>query len=493
MCSDTKNDKEDDQKMKSFAIYIKISLIALAAALVAQSAFAYVPVRISIKFIVDVNGNRPATGNLNTDAEINAEVDWASTILAGVLSEHRVDLLELYDLTGVSQWYNVSSTFNNCQNVTALRNAAVASPATYGWRNDAINIYINGHATSSACSNFPPNNDIILMSQSCANNPSCVLHEMGHSLNLLHTHEPCCTNQDYCADTITDSSGWTRDQIANNNFGCLYANCTAAQQDQVDLVFNNVMSYHVGEPQLRLSACQKDRTSTQGDSDRNWLLTHIPIYVDSTYSGSQNGRFPTPYSTLQGAVNAGGLSGKVIVLEQGSYLLNTVISTNADMVTRSGPSIVDHGAYLYHVPTDLENSKTPEVSNAVKAARSEDKAARKAMKDGKAAAKKAKTSQERASIMANAKTRKKEHEDNALSSLLKAEKFASGEEKIALQYELGQRYRDAGNCADAIKFFDLVAAGTSQEHLRERVLSEIKQCQTKLDSSRQMGGSKQGE
>ena len=228
-----------------------------------------------------------------------------------------------------------------------------------------------------------------------------------------------------------------------------------------------------------------DRTSTTADSDRNWLLSNIPIYVDSSHSGSQNGRFPTPFLTLQGAVNAGGLSGKVIVLEQGSYSLSTAISSNVDMVTRSGPSVTDNGAYLYEVPTDLENSKTPEVSNSIMSVQAEDKAAKKVMKDAEKAAKQALKAEDKASIMSKAKARKKLHEDNALGFLLNAEKFASGREKVAIQYELGQRYRDDNKCNEAIPFFNSVANTTAQPYLKERALLEIKHCQTKLNSSKQ--------
>lgn len=471
--------------MKRSGIYIRSCVIFMLILFIAQSALAYVPVRISIKFILDASGNRPTTGNLNTDAEINSEVDWGNTILRDNFSEFRLEELELIDLSGVSQWYNTTAGGNQGPtNRDNLRAAAIADPTTYHWRTDAINIYING-GPSSAISKFPPDNDIILMNQWCANTPSCVLHELGHSLNLMHTHEPCCTNQDLCADTVSDNQNWTKDQLAQNNFGDIYANLTAAQQDQVDLVFNNVMSYHVSEPQLRLSTCQMGRESTQGDSDRTWLLSRIPVYVNNGYGGSsQTGRYVTPYKTFQAAVNAG-LSARVLVVQQGSYTSSTPITANTTIVTRSGPSTIHNGAFLYSLPTDLENSKSPEVSNAMKAVRSEDNAARKVMNTARQSAKMAATTQEKTTVMANAEVLKKQHQGNAITHLLHGEGFAAGQEKVAIRLELGQRYRDAGNCAEAIRFFDLVAKTTQQIHLKERVLLEIKQCQAKLDQSLQ--------
>jgi hypothetical protein len=303
---------------------------------------------------------------------------------------------------------------------------------------------------------------------------------MGHSLNLKHTHQFWT---DDCDDTIADDQNWTRDQIAQNNFGKVYANLTPAQQDQVDLVWTNVMSYHTTDPQVRLSPCQMKRASTQADSDRNWLLTTIPIYVDSGYTGIwESGRFTEPYKTLQGAVNAGALSGKVLVLQKGYYTLSTVINDNVEIVTRFGTSTVNApGALLYTLPVDLENSKTPEVRAAIRAVQEEDNAARKVVKDGEEASKLATKAEDKSTIRADAEKKKRQHSNNALKHLMEAEKFAEDQEKIAIQFELAQRYRDSNNCAEAIKYFRLVADTTEQKHLQEAAVLQINLCQKKLD------------
>ncbi|MBW8039345.1 MAG: hypothetical protein FVQ85_05045 [Planctomycetes bacterium] len=482
--------------MKWLFIYKKALFIAIAFMLIGQSALAataYVPVRISIKFILSSGGSRPASGNLNTDAEINAEFDWGNTILTDNLSELRLDLIEFVDLSGVSQHYSNDATNANRD---ALRDDAIADPTTYKWRTDAINIYING-GTGSAISDLPPDNDIILMNQWCGNTPSCVLHELGHSLNLLHTHQD--GGADGCSDTLEDNSSWTKNQIAINAYGKTYANCTAAEKNQVDLVFNNVMSYHAGEPQLRLSYCQMDRTSTQADSDRGWLLTREPVYVDSAYTGSESGRFPTPYKTLQSAINAG-LSGKAVVLQQGSYTAPTSpISDSSYIVTRFGTSTVGQGCLLYSLPVDMEKSKIPQVSNAIKAVQSEDTAARKVMRGAKAAAKMVGTKgteqaeQDKSSMMENAELTRKLHEDNAIGHLLYAEVFATGKEKIAIQLELAQRYKYSRNCTEAVGFFILVADNTTQPHLRARALYEADNCRKLIERSQKGAVSKQRE
>ncbi len=150
--------------MKLHTFYIKSILLTVALLFIAGTAQADVPVRISIKWIVDASGNRPVSGNLDTNDEINTEVDEGNRILGLNFSEFRLDLLELYDLTGVSHYYSTHATVNNCENVGNLRTDARNDTSTYGWRDDAINIYVNA-GTGSACSRFPSENDIILMNQ----------------------------------------------------------------------------------------------------------------------------------------------------------------------------------------------------------------------------------------------------------------------------------------------------------------------------------------
>jgi hypothetical protein len=463
--------------MKLLQLLIRSLLAAWVFIYLAGSVQANVPIRISIKFILSPSGTRPATGNLNTDAEINGDVNAGNEILRNLIDELRIDLLELVDISGVSQYYTVDSNITNRDN---LRTDAMNNPTLYGWRNDAINIYING-TSGGAISDFPPNNNIILANQTPASYPSVILHEIGHSLNLMHTHEG--GGADGCVDTITDNANWTRDQIAQSNFGQIYANLTPAQQDQVDLVWTNVMSYHFADPQVRLSPCQMNRTSTQADSDRNRLLTKMPIYVDSGYTGgSESGRFTSPYKTLQGAVSAGGLSGKVLVLQWGDYTLSSVINDNVEMVTRFGASTVNTPVpALYTLPVDLENSKTPEVRAAIRSTQEEDNASRKVVRDEQEALKSATKAEDKATIRADAEKKKKQHSDNALIHLMEAEKFAKDQEKIAIHFELAQRYRDSNNCTEAIKYLRLVADATEQEHLKEAAELQIRLCLKELD------------
>lgn len=458
-------------------------LAALGLLLASGPAQAYVDVRVSIKFILDAGGNRPGSGQLNTDAEIDAEMDWASAILSGVKSEFRIREIQFVDLAGVSQWYSASASDTNRDN---LRAAAQAAPATYQWRTDAINIYING-GTGSAISDFPPTNNMILMNQGCGNTPSCILHELGHSFDLLHTHETCCgiPNQDYCADTLQDSSAWTsKDQAAQANFGLNFNQLSSAQQDQVNLLWNNIMSYHVNEPQLRVSPCQMNRTSSTNDSDRTWMLSKWPVYVRDVFSLFPNGRWSSPYRTVEAAAGSGTLDGRVMVLQQDTYLPPAAVSVgtgspgdNVEMVTRSGTSTI-RGVQLHDLPVDLANSATPEVAREFTAVQTEDTLARNLLREARQTAEAAASEEERASILGTAEAQAGVHRANALSSMQRAELHASGKELLAIQLEIGQRFRDAGNCAEASRYFGLVAQNTDGERLKAWAEHQSKNCGT---------------
>lgn len=457
-----------------------VKICAMAGLLIASGfAQAYVDVRVSIKFILDAGGDRPAFGNLNTDAEIDAEMDWANAILSGVKSEFRIREIQFVDLSGVSQWYSSSASVANRDN---LRTAAQAAPVTYRWRTDAINIYING-AGGSAISDFPPTNNMILMNQSCGNTPSCILHELGHSFDLLHTHQGGIPNQDYCTDTLQDSSAWNnKDQASQANFGLNFNQLSAGQQDQINLMWNNIMSYHTNEPQLRISPCQMNRTSSTNDSDRSWMLSKDPVYVRDSFSLFPNGRWGSPYRTVEAAATSGTLNGNVMVLQQDAYLPPATVNIgtgspgdNVEMVTRSGTSVI-RGVLLHDLPVDLAKSATPEVAKAVVDMQAEDTLARKLMREAENTAKGAVTEEARAAILKEAETRARVHEINSLNSLQQAERFAADKELLAIRFELAQRFRDLGNCTEASRYFDLVANNTDQERLKAKAVYESRSC-----------------
>src|SRR5689334_10145073 len=112
-----------------------VALVGLSCLTTALGAG--VPVRLSFKFILNSSGNRPATGAINTDAAVNAQVQRASQVWSALASEFRIDNLEIVNVSGASQYYTADTSQRD-----ALRSSAMGDPTTYHWRSDAVNVYI---------------------------------------------------------------------------------------------------------------------------------------------------------------------------------------------------------------------------------------------------------------------------------------------------------------------------------------------------------------
>lgn len=451
---------------------------------VSVTALADVPFNVSIKFIVDASGARPGAGRFNTDDLINAEADAGYDILAARLSELRFQVTEIIDLpTSLSAYSNSTVNYTN---LTTIRNLAMASPATWQWRTNAINVYVTG-GSGSAISDFPPKNDAILFGQGCTNSPSCLLHELGHSLNLYHTHSTSRSDgSDGCADTLPDNQSWTnKDQMANNSFGKNYSLLTSSQQDAVDRTWSNFMSYHVVLPQDQFTLCQKDRASDTAYDDRAWMLTKTPVYVDAVRSAgcasSCNGSWDSPYANLQDALSAGSLTGKAIVLEGNNYTITQAggINADVDIGNRNSTARVDRGALSYVLPVDLGNSKNAAVSGAIRAGQHEATLGRKVLNNARANAANA-VSSERQSILDRGRSDSEKHKANVIAHYKIAEKNATGDEKLAIQMELGERLWFSKSYAQCRNYYNRVAKNTDQPILKEVAAWRANECQKKI-------------
>ena len=235
-----------------------------------------VPIRLSVKFILNSSGNRPGSGEFNTDAEVNTQIDTANAIYKSMGSEFKHSVVEILEVSGASVYYNADTDDRD-----AIRNSAIADPTKYHWRNNAVNVYVTA-ANASARADFPPDNNIIIMCQSIFD--TTLGHEIGHIMNLFHTHQ---SGGDACADTLPDNKDWTnRDQVAQNSYGLNYNQLNAAQQQLVDNTWGNLMSYHSGDTRYMVTSDQANRESAQGYADRNWLLWKTPVYVKIGADGS---------------------------------------------------------------------------------------------------------------------------------------------------------------------------------------------------------------
>lgn len=400
-----------------------------------------VPVRLSFKFFLNASGNRPGTGELNTDAEIAAQVDRGNQILSSWTSELRILQYEIVDVSGHSEWYS-----GDTDDRDAIRTAAKADTAGFAWRNNAVNIYITANTGCSARADFPPDNDIVIVCQSIFN--TTVMHEIGHILNLYHTHQgessgctncsASCTagNDDQCSDTLPDSQCWDQNDIAQNSYGVNYASLTAGQKLNVDMVTSNLMSYHNGDYRSMLSSCQLDRMSAQASSDQTWLLSKRPLYVDPSNPSFEFGTFPFPYRSIQGAIGSGLMNNRVLVLDQGTHTNpSSAIITTIDVVPRKGTATVREYMPPYNLPSNLEESRNPRVKAAM--------------------------------IRAQQADRKKDI-SGVITNLLEAESFATDRERDAIREEIAQRYRDNQQFEEAATWFQKLADEADQPGLRKR-------------------------
>lgn len=315
--------------MKPFQPWRFLGCLALVAFGLPLDATAQLRWRVSVKFILNANGNRPASGVINTDQEVQDQINNANEVLTSYRRGYQFQLTEIVNLAGVSQWYD-----NPRDDKEALELVAEANKALYAYRDNAINIYINGNSGSAVCS-FPPGDDIIFMGQ--GSRTTSVFHECGHYLNLAHTFSgqqnlnsngTTCTNDcscaqliggnsDSCADTIADHSCWdSQNDVAQGNYGTTYANLSAANKTRVDNVFFNMMSYHATRE--RLTPDQLDRMTDASNGDRLKVASGRTRFVDAGAGALRLGSSGLPFRTASEGVGAAN-SGDIVLFRGGNY------------------------------------------------------------------------------------------------------------------------------------------------------------------------------
>ena len=313
---------------------MKILLMMLSCLATILPAAADINLRISVKFILSSGGSMPCCGNGKFDsfANITNQVNFANEQLRATGRGYQFQIFEVTTVGGPASAFFSSPRDDK----DLLEAAAEANKAGFKYRDNAVNMYVNDADGSAVCS-FPPTDDVILFGQS--SRTTSVWHESGHYFNLSHTFNgetelnangTVCTNgcscaqiiggnSDAVADTIADHSCWdTANEIAQGNYGLNYSQISVARQALVDVVLNNIMSYH-GD-RYRMTSDQLDRWTDAANSPRNQVATGRTRFVDRANAGVQSGTSTLPYRTVATGITAASASGSDIVLiRPGNY------------------------------------------------------------------------------------------------------------------------------------------------------------------------------
>lgn len=324
--------------------------LLLALLLAPALASAQIDWRVSVKFVLDANGNRPTGGSLGTDDEVRTQINNANAIMDGTGRGYRFRITEIVNVSGVSQWFMVDSHDENRKN--ELENAARNDPGLYAYRNDAINVYINGWGNSAVCT-YPGSGTVVFVGQ--APFATTLGHEFGHIFALYHTQGRTCAGcggdgdcttpgDDEIADTLPELACWDQDMIANNRFQRNYAGLNPSEKIQVDNTYSNLMSYHTCCRSV-ITSDQLDKMTDVSNSSRNNMASGFTLWVDRNNgcwspNGSRTcGIFGGPFTRVADAVNSAN-SGNVILIRPGTYPENITITKRLFLSSTRGPATI---------------------------------------------------------------------------------------------------------------------------------------------------------
>jgi Pregnancy-associated plasma protein-A len=265
-------------------------------------------VRVSVKIIKDSNGNLPvADTNANFDARffhtnavaVRALFDQYNRLLDSHGRGVRLLLTDATEIAGISEWFGVDA--RDGDNRRDLEIQAKLNPSKYGFRADAINVYVNNSSSGISAGHVPFVSDVIFIGVSAS--WSTILHEIGHALGLCHTHgcdcnDDCVGLSDGIADTVKDGDKWQRVDVALQNFNT--TNLNTLQSQQVDLVWNNLMSYHVNR--IRLSRDQWEKIIDVMGFEKSYVVVGKTVFVDRSNTCVRPEDLIEPFKTLAGYV-----------------------------------------------------------------------------------------------------------------------------------------------------------------------------------------------
>ncbi len=278
---------------------------------------------------------------------------------------------------GPSKWYNTDFfTVDGAKD--QMQAEALANRARYAWNSNAVNLYItNWNGLCRGICSFA-SDEIIIISGCTDGSGVLQLHEIGHYFGLCHTQGCQCASctpgmigtcntfpgDDGIADTLPDLQCWTQNNIANFTFNTSYASLTPAQQQQVDDVFFNIMSYHGGR--TRMTELQLDTWANLAASTihRRFVADGRTYFVQVGGNLLGTGFSGDPIATVRRGVEVAASSGDIVLLRPGAYnewpltigAGNKAVTLRA---TRQGPAVIGSSS-----TSVLAASRSPEEIDA---------------------------------------------------------------------------------------------------------------------------------
>jgi hypothetical protein len=309
--------------------------------------------RISIKFILGPGLEMPAYASpLNPFTAAETAILGINADLESKGSPYRLQLVEAIAVAGIDEYYAADVTHENTASLDA---DAKADMDRFCWREDAINVYINGtlSGTYAGYCSFPGwDKDVILLRANAST--YTLFHEIGHFFNLRHTHhgsnynaEEGCEggsffpgNDDGCDDTLPDLPCFNRDGIANASYGQPYNALSPAEKTLVDNTWLNLMSYHKKDTVITPDQWTRVDEASAGSrkhvvGPRHWFVnwengcknpngSHCCAFISLNKFGFlQTGGGPFP--TVSAAINAAG-KGDLLRISKGTYPEKLTIS-----------------------------------------------------------------------------------------------------------------------------------------------------------------------
>jgi hypothetical protein len=211
---------------------------------------------------------------------------------------------------------------------------------------NTINVYFSNLVNACGQASFPADPiQGVLIDNGCAGtslNPSTFAHEVGHYLDLYHTHETwdgtrvecpngsnCTTTGDLLCDTPADPDLSDSVNVSCEWFGTPTAVPSACDTTRYSPQTNNLMSYSTKTCRTLFTSGQITRMITTLSGSRSNLHLNVR-YVDRDWTGNQNGTPQEPFTTVAQAVIAAS-PGNFIFVKPGSYPETIFRDTQAHM------------------------------------------------------------------------------------------------------------------------------------------------------------------